>query len=153
MANGRHRWRREALFTPNAGLSIPFRTLGTQFLVNGYVTVAEETTCVSVTIMALIFQVDNESHVRAKVQCDQCGGIIENYADGVAVVDTPEAKPGTILEPVFHCNGCEKNASKTSPSRHAMPIDHFMLYVLNNIQLTPHALEDAGQRLKSTSFL
>ena len=103
-------------------------------------------------VMALIFQVDNESHVRAKVQCDQCGRIIENYADGVAVVDTPDSKPGTILEPVFHCAGCEKNASKTNPSRHAMPIDHFMLYVLNNIQLTPNALEEAGQRLKSTSF-
>jgi hypothetical protein len=103
--------------------------------------------------MALIFQVDNESHVRAKVQCDQCGAIIENYADGVAVVDTPDPKPGTVLEPIFHCAGCEKNASKTNPSRHAMPIDHFMLYVLNNIQLTPHALEDAGQRLKSKSYL
>jgi hypothetical protein len=102
--------------------------------------------------MGLIFQVDNESHVRAKVQCDQCGGVIENYADGVAVVNTPDPKPGAILKTVFHCNGCEKNAPKTEPSRHVMPIDHFMLYVLNNIQLTPHALEDAGHRLKSTSF-
>jgi hypothetical protein len=29
-----------------------------------------------------------------------------------------------------------------------MPIDHFMLYVLNNIQLTPNALEHAGRSLK-----
>jgi hypothetical protein len=29
-----------------------------------------------------------------------------------------------------------------------MPIDHFMLYVLNNIQLTPNALEEAGRSLK-----
>jgi hypothetical protein len=103
--------------------------------------------------MALIFQVDNESHVRAKLQCDQCGGIIENYADGVAVVDTSDSKPGAVLKPVFHCGGCEKNASKTNPSRHTMPIDHFMLYVLNNIQLAPHALEDAGQQLRSKSYL
>jgi hypothetical protein len=26
-----------------------------------------------------------------------------------------------------------------------MPIDRFMLYVLNNIQLTPNALEEAAQ--------
>jgi hypothetical protein len=101
--------------------------------------------------MALIFQVDNESHVRAKVQCDKCGGIIENFADGVALVDNPDPKPGTVLEPIFHCNGCEKNAPK-NPYRHAMPIDHFMLYVLNNIQLTPNALEDAGQQLKSRTY-
>jgi hypothetical protein len=101
--------------------------------------------------MALIFQVDDESHVRAKIRCDHCGGVIENYSEGVAVLDTPNPKPGTILEPIFHCAVCEKNAQKTSPSRHSMPIDHFMLYVLNNIQLTPHSLEEAGQRLRATS--
>jgi hypothetical protein len=29
-----------------------------------------------------------------------------------------------------------------------LPIDHFMLYLLNNIQLTPKVLEEAGRRLK-----
>jgi hypothetical protein len=30
-----------------------------------------------------------------------------------------------------------------------MPIDHFMLYVLNNIQLSPNALEEARHTVKS----
>jgi hypothetical protein len=28
-----------------------------------------------------------------------------------------------------------------------MPIDNFMFYLLNNIQLTPNVLEQAGRRL------
>jgi hypothetical protein len=100
--------------------------------------------------MALIFQVDGKGHLDPKIRCDNCGGIIENYTDGVALLDTPSAKPGTILEPIFHCNGCEESARKRGESRPAMPIDHFMLYVLNNIQLTPRALEEAGQKMKAT---
>lgn len=102
----------------------------------------------SLTFMALIFQVDEEGHVRPKIRCDSCGGVIENYADGVALLDTPTPKPGTMIEPIFRCIGCEEEAEKTSPARHSMPIDHFMLYVLNNIQLTPNALEEAGRSLK-----
>jgi hypothetical protein len=100
------------------------------------------------TPMALIFQVDDEGHARPKIRCDACGGVIENYADGVALLDTPNPKPGTVIEPIFHCSGCEVKAEKTSAPRHSMPIDHFMLYVLNNIQLTPNALEHAGRSLK-----
>jgi hypothetical protein len=102
-------------------------------------------------IMALIFQVDDKGHPSPRIRCDKCGGIIENYADGVAVLDAPSAKPGTILEPIFHCRGCEESEQKTSPSRHSMPVDHFMLYVLNNIQLAPKTLEAAGQKLRATS--
>jgi hypothetical protein len=32
-----------------------------------------------------------------------------------------------------------------------MVIDHFTLYVLNNIQLTPNVLEEAGLSLKSAT--
>jgi|SRR5580692_11529694 hypothetical protein len=103
------------------------------------------------TIMAFIFQVDDEGHPSPRICCDKCGGIIENYADGVAILDAPSAKPGTILEPIFHHLGCEESGQKTSSSRHSMPVDHFMLYVLNNIQLTPKALEEAGQKLRATS--
>jgi hypothetical protein len=98
--------------------------------------------------MALIFQVDEKGRARPKIRCDACGGIIQNYADGVAVTDTAEVKPGTVIEPIFHCNHCEEEAEKTRGSRHTMPIDHFMLYVFNNIQLTPSALENAGRSLK-----
>jgi hypothetical protein len=101
--------------------------------------------------MALVFQVDDKGRVGPKIRCDQCGGIIENYADGVALLDAPGAKPGTMVEPIFHCAGCEKKAEKTNPARQTMPIDHFMLYVLNNIQLTPKALEVAGKNLRATS--
>jgi hypothetical protein len=97
--------------------------------------------------MALILQVDDKGQVRPKIRCDSCGGIIDNYAKGVARLDAPSAKPGTILEPIFHCEGCEKSAQKAGSSGHSMPI------VLNNIQLTPKALEDAGQRMKSTMAL
>jgi hypothetical protein len=34
-----------------------------------------------------------------------------------------------------------------------MRIDHFMLYVLNNIQLTPNSLEQAGMNLKDATGL
>jgi hypothetical protein len=98
--------------------------------------------------MALIFQVDDEGHARPKIRCDSCGGVIENYADGVALLDAASLKPGTVIEPIFHCAHCEEEAEKTSAPRRSMPIDHFMLYVLNNIQLTPNALEEVGRSLK-----
>ena len=31
---------------------------------------------------------------------------------------------------------------------HAIPIDLFTLYIFNNIQLSPNALEEAGRRVK-----
>jgi hypothetical protein len=104
--------------------------------------------------MALIFQVDDESHVSPKIRCDNCGAIIENYTDGVvALLEDRSPQPGTTIEAVFYCAGCEKSKHETSAPRCSMPIDHFMLYVLNNIQLTPRALEEAGQKLKATSAL
>ena len=103
--------------------------------------------------MAFVFEVDKSGHVRPKIRCDSCGGTIENYADGVAIVDSAGPAPGTIVEPIFRCTHCEEEAEKSGPSRRSMRIDHFMLYVLNNIQLTPKALEDAGQRMKSTMAL
>ena len=103
--------------------------------------------------MALTLQVDDDGQVRPKIRCDSCGGIIDDYGKGVALLDAPSRKPGTILEPIFHCLGCEESAQKAGSSRHSMPIDHFMLYLLNNIQLTPRALEEAGQKMKATTVL
>jgi hypothetical protein len=103
--------------------------------------------------MAFIFEVDKEGHARPKIRCDSCGGIIKNYADGVATLDTSSAAPGTVIEPIFRCNHCEEEAEKTSPPGRSMRIDHFMLYVLNNIQLTPNSLEQAGRRLKDVTGL
>jgi hypothetical protein len=98
--------------------------------------------------MAFIFEVDNDGLARPKIHCDSCGGVIENYGDGVALLDTPSATPGTFIEPIFHCAHCEDNTRKTSAPRRSMPIDRFMLYVLNNIQLTPKALEEAGRSME-----
>ena len=101
--------------------------------------------------MALIFKIDSEGHARPEIRCDSCGGVIENYADGVALQDIASPEPGTVTEAIFHCLGCEEKAHKTSTPRPSMPIDRFMLYVLNNIQLTPNALEEATRSLKAAT--
>jgi len=103
--------------------------------------------------MAFIFQVDENGKTSPKIRCDGCGGVIENYADGFATLETGTSKPGTIIEPIFNCAHCEEEAKKTGEPRRSMRVDHFMLYVLNNIQLTPDALEKAGRNLKATTFL
>ena len=98
--------------------------------------------------MALVFEVENDGRARPKIRCDSCGKVIENYGDGVALLDTPGAAPGTSVEPIFYCADCEEKAEKTSAPRRSMPIDRFMLYVLNNIQLTPKALEEASRSME-----
>jgi hypothetical protein len=98
--------------------------------------------------MALVFEVDEEGHPRPEIRCDGCGGVIKDHAHGFAVLDSSSSKPGTILEPIFHCQGCAEKEDKTNPQRRSMPIDHFMLYLLNNIQLTPTVLEEAGRKVR-----
>jgi hypothetical protein len=114
--------------------------------------VAERTTWRTVMFMALTFQVDDKGQLEPKIRCDGCGGIIENYTDGVALVETPSPKVGPIKDPVFLCTGCAKSEQRKGDSRRSMPLDHFMLYLLNNIQLTPRALEDAGQKLRGVAW-
>ena len=97
--------------------------------------------------MALIFQVDQGGHTRPMIRCDSCKGVIKNYADGFVTLDAQSAAPGAVIEPVFHCAHCEEEAKKAGTSRRSMRIDHFMLSVLNNIQLTAGALEEARRRL------
>jgi len=103
--------------------------------------------------MALIFQVDEAGHTRPTIRCDSCKGVIENYANGFVTLDARSATPGAVIEPVFHCAHCEEEAKKAGTSRRSMSIDYFMLSVLNNIQLTPGALEEAGRRLQATTSL
>ena len=56
-----------------------------------------------------------------KIRCDGCGGIIKNYADGFALVDTPSPKDSpkveTISDPIFLCAGCEKSEQRKGDSR------------------------------------
>jgi hypothetical protein len=103
--------------------------------------------------MAFIFQVDERGHTRPTIRCDSCQGVIENYADGFVTFDALGATPGAVVQPVFHCAGCEEEAKKAGTSRHPMSIDHFMLSVLNNIHLTPGALEVAGRKLREATSL
>ena len=95
--------------------------------------------------MALILQVDDEGHVRPKIRCDACGKLIESHSGATAIWDSQSTKPGAVLEPTFQCGHCNAKAGG-APSK-SLPIDHFMLYLLNNIQLTPRVLEEAGRRL------
>ena len=101
--------------------------------------------------MSLIFQVDAEGHPRPKISCDTCGNLIEMQFGGIAFCDSQSAKPGALVEPVFQCGACAAKAGG-APSN-SMPIDNFMLYLLNNIQLTPNLLEQAERRLKQTVTL
>jgi hypothetical protein len=98
--------------------------------------------------MALIFELDKEGDIRPKIRCDSCGGVIENYADGFATMDSSPATPGTAFEPIFRCETCENKAQTAGEHRRSMRIDTFMLYLLNNIQLTPNVLQEAGRKLK-----
>jgi hypothetical protein len=50
-------------------------------------------------------------------------------------------QPGRLVSRRSH-------AEKTIAPRRSMLIDHFMLYLLNNIQLPPNVLEQAGLGLK-----
>jgi hypothetical protein len=101
--------------------------------------------------MAFIFEIDKDGHARPKLRCDSCGGVIKNYADGYVTLDTESATPGAVVEPIFRCTPCEEKAEETGAPQRSMRIDHFMLYVLNNIQLTPNVLESAERSLKETT--
>jgi len=102
----------------------------------------------SLVVMALIFQVDDEGHARPKINCDACGKVIKSHSGATALWDGQSKQPGAVLEPTFHCEHCNAKAGETPLN--SLPIDHFMLYLLNNIQLTPKVLEAAGDRLKNT---
>lgn len=84
-----------------------------------------------------------------QLRCDVCGGTIKNPSGGVVVWEQRSEKPGSVLEPTFHCGGCV--AKEGGAPAHSMPLDLFMVYLLNNIQLTPGALEGAGRSLKGSA--
>jgi hypothetical protein len=95
--------------------------------------------------MALIFQIDDTGKPTPKIACDACGKVMEDHSGGVAIFDSQSAKSGTVIKPTFQCEGCQKKAGAPRPN--SIPIDDFMFYLLNNIQLTPNVLEEAGRRL------
>ena len=95
--------------------------------------------------MALVFQVDNQGHAHPKLRCDACGGIIEDPSGGIALWDRQSETPGAVLEPTFHCRGCLAKAGGAPPR--SIPLDLFIVYLVNNIHLTPGVLEGAGRSL------
>ena len=99
----------------------------------------------SLAPMGLIFQLDEKGQARPKIQCDGCGGVIENPSGCVASWENQSAQPGTVVNPTFECQHCK---SKGGGARNAVPLDSFMLYLMNNMNFTPGALEEAGRRLR-----
>ena len=101
--------------------------------------------------MPLVFQVDSQGQPRPKLRCDACGGMIEDYTGGIVLWDRQGETPGGVLEPTFHCGGCAAKAGGAPPG--SMPLDLFMLYLVNNIHLSPGVLEQAGGSVKTTANL
>jgi hypothetical protein len=98
--------------------------------------------------MGLIFQLDEKGRARPKIQCDECGKDIENPSGCVATWENQSAQPGTVVKPTFECQHCK--SKDAGGVRNSAPLDSFMLYLLNDMNLTPGSLEEAGRRLRGT---
>jgi hypothetical protein len=98
--------------------------------------------------MAIVFQLDKTGNPSPEITCDGCGGVITDHTHGVAILDTPSAEePGKILKPIFLCKGCEEKTENTARPRRKMPIDQFLVQMLNSVQLLPNDLEAVGRRM------
>ena len=97
--------------------------------------------------MAIVFQVDKSGNPSPEITCDGCGGVIADHTQGVAILGTPSPEPRKVLEPIFLCKHCEEKSEKPNEQRRKMPIDQFLLRVLNNVQLMPNDLEAVGRRM------
>jgi hypothetical protein len=96
--------------------------------------------------MGLIFQLDEKGRPRPRIQCDGCGGFIENPSGCVATWENQSAQPGTVVKPIIECQHCKSKGGVGD--RNSVPLDSFMLYLMNNMNLTPGAVEEAGRRLR-----
>jgi hypothetical protein len=97
--------------------------------------------------MAIVFQLDKSGNPSPEITCDGCGGVIKDHTQGVAILDTPSAEPGKALEPIFLCKGCEEKTEKTAGQRRKIPIDQFLLRMINSVQLLPDDLEAVGRKV------
>ena len=111
------------------------------------ITVADEIGSRNLIVMAIVFQLDKTGNPTPEITCDGCGGVIHEHTQGVAILDTPSAEPDKVLRPIFLCKGCEEVTDKTAGPRRKMPIDQFLLRMMNNVQLLPNDLEAAGRRM------
>jgi hypothetical protein len=98
-------------------------------------------------VMAIVFQLDKAGNPSPEITCDGCGGVIHDHTQGVAILDAPSAEPEKVLQPIFLCKGCEEHIDKTPGSRRKVPIDQFLVQMLNSVQLLPNDLEAVGRRM------
>jgi hypothetical protein len=98
-------------------------------------------------IMAIVFQLDKAGPPSPEITCDGCGGVIHDHTQGVAILDAPSAEPEKVLKPIFLCKGCEEQNDKTAGKRRKVPIDQFLVQMLNSVQLLPNDLEAVGRRM------
>jgi len=98
--------------------------------------------------MAIVFQLDKSGNPSPEITCDGCGGVIHEHTQGVAILETPRAEePEKVLKPIFLCKGCEEKTDKTAGPRRKMPIDQFLVQMVNSVQLLPNDLEAVGRRM------
>jgi hypothetical protein len=97
--------------------------------------------------MAIVFQLDKSGNPRPEITCDGCGGVIKDHTQGIAILDTPRAEPEKVLRPIFLCKGCEEKTEDTSQPRRKVPIDQFLVQMLNSVQLWPTDLEAIGRTM------
>ncbi|HXM04467.1 MAG TPA: hypothetical protein VN939_17785 [Chthoniobacterales bacterium] len=97
--------------------------------------------------MAIVFQLDKSGNLSPEITCDGCGGVIRDHTQGIAILDTPSAEPEKVLKPIFLCKGCEEKTEDTSRQRRKVPIDQFLVQMLNCVQLLPNDLEAVGRRI------
>ena len=98
--------------------------------------------------MAIVFQLDKSGNPSPELTCDGCGGVITDHTHGVAILGTPSAEePEKVLKPIFLCKGCEEQTDKKAGPRRKVPIDQFLVQMLNSVQLLPNDLEAVGRRM------
>ena len=98
-------------------------------------------------VMAIVFQLDKAGTPSPEITCDGCGGVIHDHTQGVAILEAPGAEPEKVLQPIFLCKGCEEKTENTAGPRRKMPIDQFLVQMLNSVQLLPNDLEAVGRRM------
>jgi hypothetical protein len=110
--------------------------------------VADEIRRRNLLSMAIVFQLDKTGNPSPEITCDGCGGVIHDHKQGVAILETPHAEePAKVLKPIFLCKGCEEQTDKTAGPRRKMPIDQFLVQMVNSVQLLPNDLEAVGRRM------
>jgi len=109
--------------------------------------VADEVRRRNLLVMAIVFQLDKTGNPSPEITCDGCGGVIHDHTQGVAILDAPSAEPEKVLQPIFLCKGCEEQTDKTAGPRRKVPIDQFLVQMLNSVQLLPNDLEAVGRRM------